>query len=111
MGATDPFAARDAELDALRTERNIAVAESKTWLRRALAMQRERDQARTEWHAADKCLDEWQAAYDDLLRAFRRLEVAYEREKWAAETGDFLIEHLRPLAMEQLQRLIDEAPE
>jgi hypothetical protein len=107
VGAADPF----AELDALRTERNSAVAEAKLWLRRMLTMQRERDQAKLNLYECDKCLGEWQAAYDDLLRAFRRLEVAYGHEKWAAETGDFLIAHLQPLAMAQLQRLIDEAPE
>lgn len=106
MGAADPLAERDA----LRTERNSAVAEAKLWLRRMLSMQRERDQARADLYASDKCLGEWQDAYDDLLRAFRRLEVAYGHEKFAADSADFLIEHLQPLAMAQLQRLIDEAP-
>lgn len=106
MGTVHPF----AELDALRTERNSAVAEAKLWLRRMLRMQRERDQAALNFYECNKCLEEWQAAYDDLLCAFHRLEVAYGHEKDCADTSNFLIEHLQPLAMAQLQRLIDEAP-
>jgi hypothetical protein len=105
MGAALP----DQE-DALRTERNSAVAEAKMWLRRALAMQNERDQAKSNLHEAEKCLGEWQAAYDELLRAFRRLEVAYEHERVVSDTANFLIDCLQPLAMDQLARLIDEAP-
>lgn len=59
MGAANPF----AELDALRTERNSAVSEAKLWLRRLGAMQRERDQARSNLHAAEKCLGEWQESH------------------------------------------------
>lgn len=106
MGAALP----DQE-DALRTERNSAVAEAKLWLRRILQMQKERDQAKADLYATDKCLGEWQAAYDDLLRAFRRLEVAYGHAMTASENANFLIDHLQPLAMAQLQRLIDEAPQ
>lgn len=107
MGASDHF----AELDALRAERNSAVAEAKLWLRRMLLMQKERDKAKAELNAVIACLQEWQTAYDDLLKQFRRLEVSLEHEKWSVETADFLHGHLYPLAMAQLQHLTETAPE
>ncbi len=108
MGAADPLG---LEADALRTERNIAAAEAKMWLRRLLQMQNKYEQAIRNLYEAEKCLGEWQAAYDDLLRAFRRLEVYYQHEQCVSDTANFLIDHLQPLAFAQLQRLADEAPE
>jgi hypothetical protein len=118
----DPFAEEEGpalpgpleqydEIDALLVERNAAVAEAKLWLRRALATQKERDQARADLRAVDKCLGEWQAAYDALLRDFRRLEVAYGNAIFASEAANFLIDHLQPLAMAQLALLTEGAPE
>jgi len=103
VGAPEKFAQRDAELDALRVERNSAVREAKMWLRRMLTMQRERDQAKADFYATDKCLGEWQAAYDDLLRAFRRLEVAYGHAKDDADNANSLLKHLDPFLPRWLQ--------
>ena len=98
--------------DVLRTERNAAVAEAKLWLRRVGEMQRERDQARAHLHAADKCLGEWQQAYDDLLREFRRLEVKRDAIEWELDSANFLLRHLDPflpLFLQDQQRRIAEA--
>ena len=108
MGAADQF----AELDALRTERNAAVAEAKLWLRRLGEMQRERDQTRAHLHAADKCLGEWQQAYDDLLRDLRRTQMRLADALGDIErNADFTDTHLWPLALARLQQLVAEAPE
>ena len=107
MGTVHPL----AELDALRTERNAAVAEAKLWLRRLGAMQRERDQARTHLHAADKCLGEWQEAHDELLRELRRTQMRLADALGDIErNADFVDTHLWPLALARLQQLADEAP-
>lgn len=103
MGTARALERRDTEMDALRTERNAALDEAKMWLRRMLTMQRERDQARADLYATDKCLGEWQAAYDDLLRAFRRLEVAYGHEKDIVDYYESLTKHLDPFLPAWLQ--------
>ena len=64
-----------AKLDALQTERNAAVAEAELWQRRALNMQRQLDQVRARLREANESHDQWEQAYDQLLRDFRRLEV------------------------------------
>ena len=70
-----------AQLDALTTERNAAAAESKLWLRRLLTMQAERD-------ACAKSLSEWEAAYNELLRQFRRLEREANALRFDYEAAD-----------------------
>ena len=108
MGAPDPL----AELDALRTERNAAVAEAKLWLRRLGAIQRERDEARANLHACNKCLGEWQEAYDDLLRDLRRTQMRLADALGDIDrNADFVDTHLWPLALARLQQLIAEAPD
>lgn len=89
--------------DVLLTERNAALAEAKLWLRRMLAMQKERDGAQTELRACDKCLGEWQAAYDDLLRQFRRLQIKLDNAQADLDSAQFLLEHLDPYLPRWLQ--------
>lgn len=96
--------------DALLTERNSAVAEAKLWLRRLQAAQAEREQALKELREADKFLTSWQEAYYALLKELHRLEVERTHEVWRAESAESLIEHLEPLAMQQLAYLIEAAP-
>lgn len=91
MGTVHPF----AELDALRTERNSAVAEAKLWLRRLGAMQLERDQARSNLHAADKCLGEWQAAHATMQAHAEDIGATVERlndEVFALQTRAVILE-------------------
>ncbi len=110
MGAAhpDPF----AELDALRTERNTAVAEAKLWLRKMLAMQKERDQAKRNYYECNKCLEEWMAAYYELRREHWRLEIKFSDALSDIDrNADFTDTHLWPLAMAHLQHLIEKAPE
>lgn len=64
-----------AQIDALATERNAAVAEARLWLRRLQAMQAERDQWQADAIAADKSHKEWESAYADLLQQLRKCEV------------------------------------
>ncbi len=71
-----------AKLDAIATERNAAVAESKLWLRRLQEALRERDQARANYAACDQSHEAWEKAYDDLLRDFRRLELKLTHTEW-----------------------------
>ncbi len=91
------------EIDALKTERNAAVAEAKMWLRRVLCLQQERDQARKELYESDKCLGEWQQSYDDLLRDFRRLELKTSHLQDDVDNANFLLRHLDPFLPHWLQ--------
>ncbi len=99
MDTVHPF----AELDALRTERNSSVAESKLWLRRLGSMQRERDQARQDLHAADKCLGEWIEAYETLHHDYLRLQIRRDHELWLREYYESLLKYLDPYLPRWLQ--------
>ena len=68
-----------------------------------LQMQKERDQAKADLYACDKCLGEWQAAYDDLLTQFRRTEVKLGDVQFDLESANFLLEHLDPFLPRWLQ--------
>ena len=78
--------------DDLLTERNAALAEAAMWQRRLLRMQQERDQALADLRAADKSHEAWEAAYADLLRDFRRLEVKLRHAQWSLDCGKLLDE-------------------
>ena len=81
-----------AKIDALATERNAAVAEARLWQRRLLTAQTARDQAIADLRAADKSHEAWEAAYADLLRDFRRLEVKLRHAQWSLDCGKLLDE-------------------
>ena len=91
------------EIDALMVERNGAQAEAQLWLRRCLTMQQERDAALAESRAADKCLEEWQAAYATLLQDFRRLEVRFDYLCSDDENREWLLVHLDPFLPASMQ--------
>lgn len=69
-------------------------------------MQHQRDRAVFRANSLGFNAVEWQVAYDELLRAHRRLEVRYSNALDGIETLNFLIEHYEPLAMAQLEALI-----
>ena len=80
-----------AKLDALQTERNAAVAEAELWQRRALNMQRQLDQVRARLRDANESHDQWEQAYDQLLRDFRRLEVRANSIRFDYEAAESVV--------------------
>ncbi len=104
-----PVEAHD-EIDALMVERNSALAEARLWFRRLQRVQSENERFRKELFECAKSLDSWEAAYYELLREFRRLEVKYSDAQWSLEMlRDFEDAHLWPLALARLQDLSDDS--
>lgn len=83
-----------ADIDALKTERNAAVAESKLWLQRVNRLQEQLEQARAEVRAADENREGWVTAYTNLLQDFRRLEVRFNHLADSADDSEWLLKHL-----------------
>lgn len=83
-----------APYDELLTERNSLRAEAALWQRRLMVMQQERDQARVDLRACDKSHAEWEKAYDDLLREFRRLEVRMQKIGFDYEAANSVVDFL-----------------
>lgn len=86
-----------AQLDALQTERNAAVAEAAMWQRRLLSMQKERDQARADLRACDKSHEEWEAAHAELLQTLHRTQMRLADAKWQNDLDAGMAVHYQTL--------------
>ena len=86
--------------DDLLTERNAAVAEAKLWLRRLQRVQGENDKLKANLAEADKCIEAWVSAYQELRLEYWRVCGEAGDHKWWREHHE---------EMRQLERLPDAA--